>query len=93
MAEPSKLVSGKMFQLIIDGQVPMELVDLPHDQLAAAIIAGFQVNLGVVSLITNFHCKLLQQIPPKSQGHSLTGAPVETHPVRERLPVRFPDHP
>lgn len=68
MDKPSKLVSGKMFQLLIEGQVPMELADLPTDQLAAAIIAGFQVNLGVVGLITNFNCKLLQQIPPKSQG-------------------------
>ncbi len=68
MENKNKLVSGKMFHLTVEGQVPMEMSELPPDQIAAAIIGGFQVNLGVIGLITNFNCKLLQQIPPKSQG-------------------------
>lgn len=64
----SKVVSGKAFQLIIEGVVPMELASMEPDVIAAAIIGAFTVNLGVVGTITNFNCKLLQQIPPKSQG-------------------------
>lgn len=68
MPEPSNLVSGKMFQLIIEGQVPLEMASMEPDVIAAAIIGGFQVNIGAASLITNFHCKLLQQVPSKHQG-------------------------
>jgi len=65
---PSKLVSGKAYQLIIEGLIPMELADLPEQELAAVIINGFTVNLGVTGTITRFHCKLLQQIPQQNLG-------------------------
>jgi len=63
----SPIVSGKMYRLTIEGAVPIEIANMPEAELAASIINGFNVNLGVVGTITNFNCKLLQQIPPKSQ--------------------------
>lgn len=67
-AQPSGLVSGKAYQLLIEGVVPIELSDLPPDQLAAVIINGFSVNLGVTGTITKFNCKLLQHVPQQNLG-------------------------
>lgn len=66
--QSSGLVSGKAYQLVIEGIVPIELADLPSDQLAAVIINGFSVNLGVTGTITKFHCKLLQHVPQQNLG-------------------------
>lgn len=64
----SKLVSGKAWQLIIEGVVPIELAELAPDMIAASIIQGITINLGIMGTITHFNCKLLQHIPSKSQG-------------------------
>lgn len=64
----SKLVSGKAYRLTIEGIVPIEISELAPDMIAASIIQGININLGIMGTVTNFNCKLLQQIPPKSQG-------------------------
>lgn len=62
------VISGKAYQLIIEGTVPVEIAELAPDLIAASIIQSFNVNLGMMGTVTNFNCKLLQQVPPKSQG-------------------------
>lgn len=64
----SGLVSGKAYQLIIEGVVPVELTDLAPEEIAAVIINGFTVNLGVSGTVVRFNCKLLQQIPQQNTG-------------------------
>jgi hypothetical protein len=64
----NKLVSDKMYRLTIEGMIPIELAGMPTDELAAVIINGFSVNLGVTGTITKFNCELLQQIPQQNTG-------------------------
>ena len=63
MADNSKslLVGAKKYQLTIEGDVPIEIGDMPPEQIAAAMISLFQVSLGVSQTITSLNCKLLQQ--------------------------------
>ena len=68
IGKPSALVSNKAYQLVIEGVVPVEIADMPPDQIAAVIINGFNVNLGVQGTITRFNCKLLQHIPQQNTG-------------------------
>lgn len=68
VGQPSALVSNKAYQLIIEGMVPVELADLPPEQIAAVIINGFTVNLGVSGTVVRFNCKLLQHIPQQNTG-------------------------
>ena len=62
-AKPGALVSGKAYRLVIEGVVPIELAGMAPEELAAVIISGFSVNLGVTGTITRFNCVLLQQFP------------------------------
>ena len=66
--EQSALVSNKAYRLVIEGVVPIEIADLPSGELAAAIIGGFQVSLGVMGTVTSFNCELLQQVPQQNMG-------------------------
>lgn len=68
VGQPSALVSNKVYELTIQGQVPVEIADLPPEQIAAVIINGFSVNLGVSGTIVKFNVKLLQQIPQQNTG-------------------------
>ena len=68
LGEKSQLVSGKAYQLIIEGVVPIEISELAPDMIAASIIQGVTINLGIMGTVTNFNCKLLQHVPSKSQG-------------------------
>ena len=63
----SALVSNKAYRLVIEGVVPIEIADLPPDQIAAVIISGFHVGLGVMGTVKSFNCELLQQIPQQNQ--------------------------
>ena len=64
----NKLVSDKAYRLVIEGMVPIELAGISPEELAAVIINGFSVNLGVTGTITRFNCELLQQIPQQNTG-------------------------
>lgn len=66
--QESGLVSDKMYRLTIEGAVPIELSGMPREELAAVIINGFTVNLGVTGTITRFNCELLQRTPQQNMG-------------------------
>lgn len=64
----SKLVSDKAYRLVIEGVVPIELADLPPEELAAVIMSGFTVGLAMSRTVSSFNCKLLQQVPQQNMG-------------------------
>lgn len=64
--DASKLVSDKAYRLIIEGVVPIDIAGLPPEEIAAVILSGVTVGLGMSRTISSFNCKLLQQIPQQN---------------------------